>query len=157
MNRKKWWTCGIFILLTQAVGGLSGFLTRKGMETVGQMLQSALTPPGWVFPVAWGILYTLMAVGAAWVWMAPEGEDREKGLWLYVFQLVMNFFWSIFYFNMQAFGFSLIWLIGLWILILLVTLSFRKVEKWAAWLQIPYLAWVAFAGYLNFVMWRLNG
>ncbi len=157
MKRKKWWTYGIFILLTQAVGGLSGFLTRTGMKEVGQLPQSALTPPSWVFPVVWGILYTLMAVGAARVWMGPESEDREKGLWLYVFQLAMNFFWSIFYFNMQAFGFSLIWLIGLWILILLMILSFRKVDKWAAWLQIPYLLWVAFAGYLNFVMWRLNG
>ncbi len=157
MNRKKWWIYGIFILLTQAVGGLSGFLTRKGMEEVSQLPQSALTPPSWVFPVVWGILYALMAIGAARVWMAPESEEREKGLWLFVFQLAVNFFWSIFYFNMQAFGFSLLWLIGLWILILLMTLSFRKADRWAAWLQIPYLVWVAFAGYLNFVMWRLNG
>ncbi len=157
MKRKKWWIYGIFILLTQAVGGLSGFLTRDGMKQISQMPQSVLTPPSWVFPVAWGILYTLMAVGAARVWMRPQSEEREKGLWLYVFQLAMNFFWSIFYFNMQAFGFSLIWLVGLWIVILLMTLSFRKVDKWAAWLQIPYLIWVAFAGYLNFVMWRING
>lgn len=143
--------------MTQAIGGLSGFLTRKGMKAVGQLPQSALTPPPVVFPIAWGILYTLMAVGAARVWLQPAGEERTRGLWLYGFQLIFNFFWSLFYFNMQAFGFSLIWLITLWGLILLMTLAFRRMDKIAAWLQIPYLIWVAFAGYLNFVMWRLNG
>ena len=157
MKRNKWWTYGIFIGLTLAVEILSGFLTKEGMEQVSKLPQSVLTPPSWVFPVVWSILYTLMAIGAAKIWMSPESEERSRGLWLYLFQLIFNFFWSLFYFNMQAFGFSLLWLIALWILILLMILSWRKTDKLAAWLQIPYLAWVAFAGYLNFVMWRLNG
>lgn len=157
MKRNKWWTYGIFIGLTLAVGMLSGFLTKEGMEQVSKLPQSVLTPPSWVFPVVWSILYTLMAIGAAKIWMSPESEERSRGLWLYLFQLIFNFFWSLFYFNMQAFGFSLLWLIALWILILLMILSWRKTDKLAAWLQIPYLIWVAFAGYLNFVMWRLNG
>ncbi len=157
MNRKKWWTYGIFILVTEAIGGLSGFLSREGMQEISALPQSALTPPGVVFPIVWGVLYALMAIGAARVWMTPEGEERSRGLWLYVFQLIFNFFWSLFYFNMQAFGFSLLWLVALWILILLMTLSFRKTDPIAAWLQIPYLVWVAFAGYLNYVMWQLNG
>ena len=157
MKRNKWWTYGIFIGLTLAVEILSGFLTKEGMEQVSKLPQSVLTPPSWVFPVVWSILYTLMAIGAAKIWMSPESEERSRGLWLYLFQLIFNFFWSLFYFNMQAFGFSLLWLIALWILILLMILSWRKTDKLAAWLQIPYLIWVAFAGYLNFVMWRLNG
>ena len=157
MKRNKWWTYGIFIGLTLAVGMLSGFLTKEGMAQVSKLPQSVLTPPSWVFPVVWSILYTLMAIGAAKIWMSPESEERSRGLWLYLFQLIFNFFWSLFYFNMQAFGFSLLWLIALWILILLMILSWRKTDKLAAWLQIPYLIWVAFAGYLNFVMWRLNG
>ena len=157
MKRNKWWTYGIFIGLTLAVGMLSGFLSREGMEQVSKLPQSALTPPSWVFPVVWGILYTLMGFGAARIWLSPESEERSRGLWLYLFQLVFNFFWSLFYFNMQAFGFSLLWVIALWILILLMILSWRKTDKLAAWLPIPYLIWVAFAGYLNFVMWRLNG
>lgn len=157
MKWNKWWTYGIFIGLTLVVGMLSGFLSREGMEQVSKLPQSALTPPSWVFPVVWSILYTLMAIGAAKIWMSPESEERSMGLWLYLFQLIFNFFWSLFYFNMQAFGFSLLWLIALWILILLMILSWRKTDKLAAWLQVPYLIWVAFAGYLNFVMWRLNG
>ena len=157
MKWNKWWTYGNFIGLTLAVGVLSGFLTREGMERVSRLPQSALTPPSVVFPVVWGVLYTLMAIGAARIWLSPESEERSRGLWLYLFQLIFNFFWSLFYFNMQAFGFSFLWLIALWILILLMILSWRKTDKLAAWLQVPYLAWVAFAGYLNFVMWRLNG
>ncbi len=156
MDRKKWWTYGIFIVLTEAIGALSGFLTRQGMEEISQMPQSVLTPLSIVFPIVWAILYALMAIGAARVWMSPESEERTRGLWLYVFQLIFNFFWSLIYFNMQRFGFALLWLIVLWVLILLMTLSFRKVDKVAGWLQIPYLLWVAFAGYLNFVMWRIN-
>lgn len=71
-------------------------------------------------------------------------------------QLVFNFFWSIIFFNFQAFGFVFIWLIILWGLILWMILSFRKVDKLAAWLQIPYLLWVTFAAYLNFGVWLLN-
>ncbi len=156
MKKFHWKPYVFFILATQAVGGLSGFLTREGMKQVGQLPQSALTPPAIVFPIAWAVLYTLMAIGAARVWQKEPGEERTKGLWLYVFQLIFNFFWSLFYFNMQAFSFSLAWLAVLWLLILLMTLSFRRLDKWAAWLQLPYLLWVAFAGYLNYVMWRLN-
>ncbi len=157
MKYSKWWTYGIFILATEAVGALSGFLTRDGMEAVSRLPQSALTPPSIVFPIVWGILYALMAFGAARVWMTPDGEAKTKGLWLYAFQLIFNFFWSLFYFNMRAFGFSLIWLMALWVLIALMTLEFRKVDQIAAWVQTPYLLWVGFAGYLNFVMWKLNG
>lgn len=156
MKRKKWWTYGLFFLLTQAVGGISGLLTQQGMKQVNMLPKSMLTPPPVVFPIVWTILYTFMAVGAARVWLSPEGEERTKGLWLYVFQLIVNFFWSLLFFNMQAFGFSLLWLMFLWVLILDMTLTFRKVDKPAAGLVIPYLIWVAFAGYLNFVIWRLN-
>ena len=67
-----------------------------------------------------------------------------------------NFFWSIIFFNLQAFGFALLWLLVLWGLILLMILSFRKTDAPAAWLQVPYLLWVTFAAYLNFGVWMLN-
>ncbi|MEG0754671.1 MAG: TspO/MBR family protein, partial [Angelakisella sp.] len=67
-----------------------------------------------------------------------------------------NFFWSIFFFNLQAFGFSFLWLVLLWVLIVLMILSYRKGDKLAAWLQVPYLLWVTFAGYLNYATWLLN-
>lgn len=156
MDKRKLWTYGAFIGLSEAVGALSGFLTRDGMKQIRQLPQSALTPPAIVFPIVWAILYALMGFGAARVWMSPGSDARTKGLGLYVIQLIFNFFWSLFFFNMKAFGFSFLWIIVLWVLILLMTLVFRKFDPLAAWLQVPYLAWVAFAAYLNYAIWSLN-
>lgn len=105
---------------------------------------------------AWGILFALMGIGAARIYLAPASNARSRSLLLFLVQLVFNFFWSIIFFNLQAFGFAFLWLIALWVLILLIILSFRKVDKPAAWLQIPYLLWVTFAAYLNFGVWLLN-
>ena len=82
--------------------------------------------------------------------MAPASNARSRSLLLFLIQLAFNFFWSIIFFNFQNFGLAFIWLIVLWGLILLMILSYRKVDKLAAWLQIPYLLWVTFAAYLNF-------
>lgn len=157
VNKRKLWTNGIAIAIPEAVGALAGFLTRDGVQAIDRLSQSALTPPSWVFPVVWTILYGLMGISSVRIWMAGDSPERTKGLSLYLFQLIFNFFWSIFFFNMHAFGFSLLWLLGLWALILLMIQSFYKVDRLAAWLQIPYFLWVTFAAYLNYVVWQLNG
>ena len=156
MKGSKKWTYVIFIGIAAAVGALSGWLTKKGMDVVMALPKSSLTPPPWVFPVVWGILFALMGIGAARVWLAPDSVERNRGLWFFVYQLIFNFFWSILYFNMQWFGLALIWLGILWVLIALMTWNFYQVNKAAGLLQIPYLLWVAFAGYLNYVTWSLN-
>ena len=145
------------VLLTEAVGVVSGLLSRGGMQRFEAVMKPALTPPAVVFPIVWTILYALMGIGAARVYLSSESEGRSRGLWLFLLQLILNFFWSLFFFNLQAFGFSLGLLVILWILILLMTVSFRKSDRVAALLQIPYLIWVAFAGYLNWMIWRLSG
>ena len=156
MKRASWKPYVLFILLTEGVGILSGLLTRQGIEAYSMVEKSALTPPAIVFPIVWTILYALMGVGAARVWLTNPSDARTKGLAFFTFQLIFNFFWSIFFFNRQAYGFSLLWLIVMWVLILLMTVEYAKVDKLAAWLQIPYLVWVAFAGYLNYAVWQLN-
>ena len=88
--------------------------------------------------------------------MAPPSDDRRLGLGLYAGQLAFNFFWSIFFFNLQWFGFALLWLVVLWALIAAMVLVFYRMELLAARLQLPYLVWVAFAGYLNAGVWLLN-
>ena len=97
-----------------------------------------------------------MGFGAARIYSAQASRARTHGLLLFLVQLAFNFFWSIIFFNLQNFGFALIWLIILWLLILWMIFSFRKVDSLAAWLQIPYLLWVTFAAYLNFGVWILN-
>ena len=157
MKTRRWKTYGFWILLTEAVGVLSGWLTRSGvkqyMETV---TQPPLSPPSWVFPAVWAVLYALMGVSAARVHLSPASPVRSRSLRLFGVQLAFNFCWSFLFFQFQLFGAALAWLAVMWILILLMILAFRQVDPVAAWLQIPYLLWVAFAGYLNAGVWLLN-
>jgi tryptophan-rich sensory protein len=115
-----------------------------------------LTPPTAVFPAVWIALFALMAIGVGRVYLAPPSPDRSRAIRTYWVQLAFNFVWSILFFNLRLYGFALLWLLILWGLILWMLLSFRKVIAWTAWLQLPYLLWVAFAAYLNLGVWYLN-
>ena len=157
MNSKKWIQYGGWIFITVVIGGLSGYLTRDGVELYNQTIQQPpLSPPGIVFPIVWGILYILMGIGAARIYMSPPSDIRTKAMVLYVVQLAMNFFWSLIFFNLQKFGFALFWLIFLWCFILAMILVFQKIDVIASKLQVPYLLWVTFAVYLNLGVWFLN-
>lgn len=148
---------GPWILFAEAVGGLSGWLTRQGMEFYKEtVVKPPLSPPSLVFPIVWTILFGLMGIGAARVSGKPASADRSQALGLFLAQLSFNFFWSILFFHFRRFGLAFFWLLALWLLILWMILSFRKVDSLAARLQIPYLLWVAFAGYLNLGVWLLN-
>ncbi|MDD5908441.1 MAG: TspO/MBR family protein [Vescimonas coprocola] len=157
MEKSTWKTYAFWIALAEAVGAFSGWLTRKSVKIYNAAVkQPPLSPPSIVFPIVWGILFILMGMGAARIYLSPASKARSRSLLLFLVQLAFNFFWSIIFFNLQAFGFAFLWLIALWILILLMILSFREVDQPAAWLQIPYLLWVSFAAYLNFGVWLLN-
>jgi len=120
------------------------------------MEKPPLLPPAILFPIVWVILFALMGIGAARIYLAPPSEARSRGLLIFLAQLAVNFFWSIIFFNLQAYGFALLWLLFLWLLILWMILTFRKVDRIAALLQVPYLLWVTFAAYLNLGVWLLN-
>ena len=140
MKKFPWKTYAAWILLAEAVGGLSGWLTREGTKLYTEsIVQPPLSPPAIVFPIVWAILYALMGVSAARIWMAPPSDDRRLGLWLFAGQLTFNFFWSIIFFNLQWFGFALLWLFVMWALIAAMVLVFYRIESLAARLQLPYL------------------
>lgn len=147
----------IWIGVCLAVGAISGLLSREGTAVYASVMQKPpLSPPGWVFPVVWTVLYTLMGIGAGLVQAEPASKARSWGLNFMAAQLVVNFFWPLFFFNLQAYGFSLVWLLLLWGLVLGMVLQYRKVVPLAAKLQIPYLLWLSFAAYLNAGVWWLN-
>jgi len=157
MKQFNWKPYVFWIALAEGVGALSGWLTRDGIELYNQtVVQPPLSPPAALFPIVWAILYALMGIGAARVYLTPASNTRSRGLLLWLVQLAFNFLWSIVFFNLQAYAFAFFWLIALWLLILWMTITFYQVDKTAALLQIPYLLWVAFAGYLNFGVWMLN-
>ena len=146
----------LFILISLAVGGIGGFFTNMAMDSFRMLNKPFFQPPEIVFPIVWSILFALMGLGAARVYLASASAGRWRGILLFLLQLAFNFFWSIIFFNFRAFGFAFIWLMILWALILLMILAFRKVDPLAAKLQIPYLVWVTFAVYLNAGVWLLN-
>lgn len=157
MKKKTWKIYAFWIILAEAVGALSGWLTSEGMKVYTEtVIQPPLSPPPWLFPIVWGILYALMGIGAARVSLAPRSRERSLGLNLFVIQLIVNFLWSPIFFNAQSFGTALLWLILLWILVLAMILVFRKVDKSVGNIQIPYLLWLTFAAYLNYGVWQLN-
>lgn len=144
------------LLISLGTGGLAALFTGNSMEFYQSLKQPPLSPPGWVFPLAWTILYSLMGVAAYLVWMR-DSTGRNGALFFYGLQLIFNFVWPLLFFNARAYLASLIWLLLLWVLILITMARFFQETKAAGWLMIPYLLWVAFAGYLNAGVWLLNG
>ena len=152
------WVYAAGIALPLIVGIMSALLTRGNMDIYEQVKTPPLSPPSILFPIVWTVLYVLMGVSSLLVlYNSAKAPDAAKtGLIFYGVSLIFNFFWSVFFFNMRAFLFSFIWLIVLLVLIILTIVRYAKVNKTAAYLQIPYALWVAFAGYLNAGIWILN-
>lgn len=145
------------IALPLLVGAVSGILTGGGMQSFGMLNKPPLSPPGWLFPVVWTILYILMGIASYQVAEADADEEKkEKALSIYYYQLLVNFLWPVFFFSFGWYLFAFLWLVFLWILIILMIKSFYDISRLAAYLCIPYLIWVTFAGYLNFGIWWLN-
>ena len=157
MKQIPWKFYLLWILFTETVGGLSGWLTREGSRFFSQSVaQPPLSPPAPFFPIVWALLYALMGISATRVYLTAPSPERSKSLNLYIVQLVVNFFWSLIFFNAQAYGFAFVWLLLLWALVLVMILQFRRVDPPAAKIQIPYLIWLTFAAYLNLGVWYLN-
>lgn len=147
-----------WIILAEVVGLLSGLLSRDATRAFGEnVLQPPLSPPVFLFPIVWTLLYALMGIGAARVSLTSPSAERSLGLNLFVVQLIVNFFWSLIFFNAGAYGFAFLWLLLLIALVVWMILSFRRTDPLAALLQIPYLLWLIFAAYLNYGVWSLNG
>ena len=153
----EWKKLIICIVIPLAVGGLSAFLTRNGIKQFMSVKQPLLTPPMWLFPIVWTILYLIMGITSYMVLVSGEEQEKIEGtLRLYGMHLAVNFFWSIIFFNMQMYLFAFFWLLLLWVFVLVVGLAFYDIRKIAGYLWIPYLLWVTFAGYLNWMVYILN-
>ena len=155
---KKTKTYIISIIIPLAIGGLSALLTKNNMDINNDVNMPPLSPPSFLFPIVWSILYVLMGISSARVYLKIEEnrENSERGLFFYIISLILNFFWSLFFFNKRAFLFSFVWLVLLICSIILTIVNYKKADKIAFWLQIPYLLWTLFAAYLNFMIYILN-
>lgn len=151
----KWKPLIISLLISLGVGGLAGWLTMNSMDVYASIVKPALSPPSVVFPIVWTVLYVLMGISAYLVYIT-RSPARKIALLIYAAQLLVNFLWSLIFFNMQNYWLAFWVLIVLWVLILAMILTMASVNKTAALLQIPYLLWVTFAGYLNLAIALLN-
>jgi tryptophan-rich sensory protein len=157
MEKINWKELLVSLAISLGVGVASALLTMNGMGQYQDMYQPPLAPPGWLFPVVWTILYVLMGISSYLI--LQSGEEREeirKALTIYGYQLVVNFLWPTFFFNFGWYFFSFLWLVLLWVLVLIMILRFKDISEVAAYMNIPYLIWLTFAGYLNLGIWILN-
>lgn len=151
----QWKRLLVYLAIPLGVGALAGILTKDSMMQFSLLNRPPLSPPGWLFPVVWTVLFLLMGY-ASYLVSRSDSVQKRPALILYAIQLIVNFFWSIFFFNFEWYLFSFFWLVLLWVLILLTIRAFWRISPTAAILLIPYLLWVTFAGYLNLAIWLLN-
>ena len=159
MNGRDWLALLGCVLLCNAAGALGAVATAGAVDGwYGTLVRPPLNPPSWVFGPVWTLLYTLMG-GALWLVLhrvAPS-PARRRALVLFGVQLVLNAAWSPVFFGAHALGAALVVIVALWGAILATILAFRRLRPAAAGLLVPYLGWVSFATYLNFMYERLNG
>ena len=151
----QWKTLLINLLIPLSVGGLSAFLTRNSMELYETIVQPALAPPAWLFPVVWTLLYVLMGI-SSYIIVISDSEYKIEALTLYGIQLVLNFIWPLIFFLGQNFLIAFIIIAVLWYSVLKMIQAFSAVRPLAGTLQIPYLIWLTFAAYLNLAIYFLN-
>ena len=155
--KVKWKTLVIFIAIPLAVGGLAALLTADAMVAYQALNKPAFSPPGWVFPVVWTVLYVLMGYAGYRVYTADAPKEAKRDAFLiYGAQLLANFAWSILFFRLELRLTAFFWLFGLWLLIFATIRLFCRVDDRAGDLLLPYLLWVTYAAYLNLGAFLLN-
>ena len=138
----------ILLAITFALPLIPSFLIGNSLNG---LVLPRLYPPSFLFPVVWSIIYLLNTIG---IYMVSEKNDN---LYLIYFgQLIVNSFWTIIFFGLRLRLFAFIWLLILLILVFIMIIKFYKENKIAAYLQIPYVLWLLYAGYLNFAIYLLN-
>ncbi len=147
----------ICVAIPLFVGILAAIITSGSMSVFDMVKKPPLSPPKWLFPIAWTVLYILMGVASYFVCVSGKGDAViSKCLKLYAFQLAVNFFWPIIFFSAQKYTAAFVWLCLLIVLVALCTINFWKTDVKAGALFVPYLVWTVFAGYLNLGIAILN-
>lgn len=154
---KQFLKLSLCILSTLLIGGISGFATASSINGWYVTINKpSFNPPNYLFGPVWTSLYILMGISLYIILQSDSNELRKKAVTIFSIQLFLNFCWSFIFFNFQNLGFAFVEIILMWISILTMIIIFYKINKTAAFLQIPYLLWVSFASILNGSIWYLN-
>lgn len=157
MKERNLKGASISIVIVEALAFLSNMLAGDIRVVYETLAKPPLAPPGWLFGVVWPILYALMGVAVYLIFTVnSQPDERRNALELFSWQLAVNLIWPICFFRLELFWTAILIILILDVLVILTILSFRKLEKMAAWLLIPYLLWIFFATYLNIGFAILN-
>ena len=157
MTLKNWLPLGLFVVLAFAAAGIGWLATRAGAESWYPTLRKPeWTPPSSVFGPVWTLLYILMAVATWRAWGKGATAAARRTVSLYSAQLTLNALWSILFFGLRQPGAALVEILVLWAVLVLILVRYWKLDRLAAWLWMPYVAWVTFAASLNGAIWSLN-
>lgn len=145
----------ISLVIPSVIGLISGLLSLKGFKEFGMLNKPSFAPPGFLFGIVWPILYILMGISS---YLIYNSNDYRSSccLKIYLLNLFINFLWSPIFFGLGLRLFAFIWILLLDIVVIYMIICFYKVNKKAAYLQIPYLIWILFATYLNLSIYLLN-
>ncbi len=148
----------IAIIICELVGIAGSIFTVRAIPSwYNKLRKPSFRPPNWLFGPVWTLLYLLMGIAAARIWnVRMENDAAFPALVAFGSQLVLNGIWTPIFFGWKKIGLAAVEIVVLWISIVLTIVSFWLVDHAAAWLIVPYLAWVSFASVLNVAIWRLN-
>lgn len=155
INKINWKRLLSSIGLSLGVGVIAGLLTRGSVADYALLEKPSFAPPGWLFPLVWGLLYILLGISSYLIYESMCA-NRTNALRLYGIQLAVNFLWPIIFFNLKLYFVAFLWILLLWVLIILMIVSFFRCNKTAAYLQIPYFLWVTFATALTYTVTMMN-
>ena len=145
------------ILVPLLIGAVSGIATASSVNDWFLTIKKPVfNPPNYLFAPVWTVLYILMGISFYMVLQTPYLKSKKDAIAIFVIQLVLNFCWSFLFFKFQLIGAAFIEIILIWISIICMIYAFYKINKSAAYLQLPYLLWVSFASVLNGAIWWLN-
>jgi len=158
MKKFMDWRLAVSILACEAVGASGSLFTTPAIpEWYANLAKPDLAPPNWIFAPVWTALFALMGVALFLVWREKTSLKKVRAaLFAFFLQFLLNVAWSAIFFGLRLPGWAFAEIIFLLAAIILTIVLFRRVSRAAAWLLIPYLAWVGFASYLNLMIWRLN-
>lgn len=142
------------ILFTNILGFIFGLISRP--SSFGGVAQPVFVPPSWVFIVVWIVLYTILGISFYLILRSKDSRDRKWSIGLYFVNLVFNYLWVVWFFNLKLFLFSYIWLIVLIGITIVMIYFFYRVNKWAGIINVPYLVWIVFASIINIFVFYLN-
>lgn len=152
----KIWRLALAIALPLGGGFIISLFTRDAMAKFSTFNQPPLSPPGWIFPVAWSILYVLMGIASYLIWKKyHESKDKivkaqaKSALTAYAIQLFFNFVWTPLFFILDWFWPAFVWLMVMWVLIIVLMVKTYKLSRPAFWMLVPYILWCTFAAYLD--------